>query len=220
MKSKKSNTKKKVIIAIIIFIAMFLIMTLICAAEQVWVFAPDEEPVETEESTESSLEMDDQGAWDGQQYEFDDNTAANDETITIPGFSDMIISESSPKIKLFNYSENTVNFVYCIKELVDTQVVGSYTSAEDADAALLAEQSDGTKEYQVKIENNRYNVIENTYSDIYTTKGIAPGNYVDWDVKASLKEGEHKVRFCIFTYDITTNKPCYGANVEAVITVK
>ncbi len=211
MSSKKSNKVVKITIAVVILLLLCLLVVFKCVAEGIWIFKSSEEVLE-------NLDMEEQSTWDGTQYEF--SSAAEEETITIPGFSDMLITAESSKIKLFNYEENTVNFIYTIEELVDSKVIGSYTTQEEANTALSEQSSSESVEYQVSVQESRYNIVANTYSDIYVTKGIAPGNYVDWDVKSSLKEGEHKIRFCISTYDVTTNEPCYGANVETVITVQ
>lgn len=64
------------------------------------------------------LEIEEGNDWDGNMPENGEknDTKAVQESITIPGYADLYVSEESPNIQLINPSDNSVYLIYTIKE--------------------------------------------------------------------------------------------------------
>lgn len=55
---------------------------------------------------------------------------------------------------------------------------------------------------------------------VMTTNLIPPGKYVQWNAREGLLPGEYDVPLLLSTYDLATQAPCNGANLNIHITVQ
>lgn len=194
-------------------------------------------------ATTSSIFTESSSDWNGQQHKNGDDSISSEENTLIPGYAQVAVNKDKPYLQLYNYPENTVNFVYTITKPMDTVQEDTFTTAEQAQNYINSHAikyenyyNPKTNEYQLKDSNGNvtdilteYKAIANTDGTytvtkvvskiIYFTTGIAPGKAVEWNVYDSLGQGTHKVKIRISTYDVETNDPCYGAVLNTTITV-
>lgn len=84
-------------------------------------------PGNTDPIIHPDIEMDSEaGDWDGQGNQTGDNSIAEQENTVIPGFSTFKATKEAALIKLYNFPENTVNFVYTVTKPITSTPVESF----------------------------------------------------------------------------------------------
>ncbi len=196
-------------------------------------------PIEEEPNT--PIEMDDsQQTGQGEEIRTSDSEFYQESTV-IPGFAEIEAAQGADLIPLSNPEENTVNFVYTILKEESSEVDKTFTDATEAsnyisentveyknveeNGQYLLELPNGEKttefvEYKTKENGDKIDVVKNTYKLVYFTKGIAPGNHVDWPCYEYLGSGDFNVQFRISTTDVETDAQCYGAVQSVHIMIK
>lgn len=64
----------------------------------------------------TNLDFENGSEWNGEMPQNGEQSKANSESIEIPGYADLYVSEENPEIQLINPKGNTVYFVYTISE--------------------------------------------------------------------------------------------------------
>jgi len=211
-------------------VGLFLLLTQVPVGEKPIIPLPD-------------IEMDSNADdWDGEGNKPNDDSVAEQENITIPGFSTFKATKEANLIKLYNLPENTVNFIYTITKPTANDIVEEFDDIDEAQKYITkntityqnyydettknyeVQDSDGNItdliiEYKMEAKDDKYIIHKIQSEVIYFTKGIAPNMSIDWNVYEALGVGVHKLQFRISTYDINTNGACYGAIQDVVITI-
>ena len=193
------------------------------------------------EDPNNPLDMDtSQQTGQGEEIRTSDSEFYQESTV-IPGYAEIEASKKAALIPLSNPEENTVNFVYTILNTKSSSVDKTFDNASDASAYV----SENTVAYENVEENGKFflktpsgekttefiedkkeekdgkvNVIKNVYDLVYFSKGIAPGNHIDWNCYDYLGTGDFNVQFRISTYDVETSSQCYGAVQTVHIIIK
>lgn len=189
------------------------------------------------------IEMDsDAGDWDGEGNKTGEDSVAAQENTVIPGFSTFKATKEACLIKLYNFPENTVNFIYTITKPITEEEVEVFDNIDDAQKYVSENTENYTNyydeatdnyelkdrngnptdlmvEYKVITEGDKYIVYKYESEIVFFTKGIAPNKSFDWNAYESLGIGVHNVQFRISTFDVESNAACYGAVQDVVITI-
>lgn len=190
-----------------------------------------------------SIDMDNTHDWDGNEHQNGDASDETQDNTVIPGFASIKADSTASNVQLYNPKENTVNFVYTILEYISETKVETVESIDDAQKYITKYthdyQNDNSSEnryllidkttnettdtyvtYKATEKDDRYVITKQTYKIVYFTKGIAPGQAVDWNIYQSLGTGNYDLQFRISTFDVETNQPCYGAVLDVKATIK
>ena len=189
------------------------------------------------------IEMDsDAGDWDGEGNKTGEDSVASQENTIIPGFSTFKATKEACLIKLYNFPENTVNFVYTITKPITKEAVETFDNIDEAQKYVTENTEnytnyydEATNNYQLKDKNgnptdimieyksvtegDKYVVYKHESEIVFFTKGIAPNKSFDWNAYETLGVGVHNVQFRISTFDVESNAACYGAVQDVVITI-
>lgn len=109
------------------------------------------------------IEMD-SGAddWDGEGNKTGEDSVAEQENTIIPGFSTFKATKEASLIKLYNFPENTVNFVYTITKEINNEKVKEFelTNEDELDNITIVQKfiTDNTITYE-----NYYDESTNNY---------------------------------------------------------
>lgn len=123
----------------------------------------------------NNLEFEEGSDWDGNMPSNGEQSKANSESIEIPGYAELYVSSENPEIQLINPENNTVYFIYTIKE--NNKIIYETKAIEPNKMISL-----NLKEILEVGEHNLSFVIS-TY-DIETQ---APCNGATQDVKVTVK---------------------------------
>ena len=127
--------------------------------------------------------------WDRSLYTSDTEHGSMNESIAIPGYSNLVLSKDNPSVSLINPTDNSVYMVYSIFEngerLFETGAIGPDKALDLNLYELLASQE---------------------VSDMLPK---------DSDGASSKRH----IVFKISTYDIDTFEPCNGASMEVCVTI-
>lgn len=133
------------------------------------------------------IEMDDDAdEWDGEGNKGENSVAGEQENTIIPGFSTFKATSKANLIKLYNYPENTVNFVYTITKPLSTEDIEEFD--------LVDENNKDNADKAQKFVNENQEKYTNYYDE--GTKNYAlkdsKGNVVDIMVEYKIKKTDTK----------------------------
>ena len=219
-KKDKDNRSKWIIFLLLLLLLLNIIILII-----IFYHSSDEKtvvPIQMDQTT--------------QTISNNDVSSSSGRSATIPGFTDVTVTEKNPYIPLANPAENDVNFIYMISQIIDTSEI-SFQSENDA-ALYITEHrkdyklsydndsqtyqyytpdgvlADIMHDYEIVNRENAYIVKDITSKNIFASKGIAPGQEISWDAYNAILDGENTYFFRISIFDNNIETPKIGTVIK------